>query len=580
MLKFATCVLLFSALAPAADLGGTWQYEQAGRGGRGPSTVNTFVFKVSGTKFTGLYATPQQVLDIVNGSIDGTAITFQTSDDHGSIPPRLANYTGTLEGDQLTITLVPGGGAGRGAGRGPQASVTSEAVRTASPEQAALDEAIAAAAQAGRGGRGANGGGRGGPAPMILKKVSSENTYKAANPHAPFPPFKPIPPNGLAKTPPMGWNSWNKFAGRVDDKSVRGMADAIAASGMRDAGYVYVNIDDTWEKGRMVNGEWVPGRDKDGNILTNEKFPDMKALADYVHSKGLKLGIYSGPGPRTCAGFEASYGHEEQDAKTWAKWGIDYLKYDWCSGNEVYQGSEHPSAYQKMALALRATGRDIIFSLCQYGWLNVGEWGADAGGNLWRTTGDISDNWLSMSRIGFDQQVGREKFAGPGHWNDPDMLEIGNGGMTRVEYQTHMGLWSMLAAPLIAGNDIRVMPDYIAEILMNKEVIAIDQDPAGVQGTRVSQIGPAGYTLEVWKKPLAKGVAVALFNRSLDTARITVKWSDVGITSENPKVRDLWEHQDIALNTNAPVGRNQEQSTTSGFTANVPSHGVVMLRVE
>jgi alpha-galactosidase len=570
MFKLASCVLLLSALASAASLTGTWQFEQAGRGGRngqpGPPIVNTFVFKVDGARFTGSWITPQQVLDIVNGSINGGEITFQTSDDHSTTAPRIANYTGTLEGDQLTLTLVMGQQAARGGGRGPQTSSTAQATRVTSPEQAALDEAIAAAAQAGRGGRG--GGGRGGaPAPMILKKISSDTVFKAANPHAPFPPFKPVPPNGLAKTPPMGWNSWNKFAGRVDDKSVRGMADAIASSGMRDAGYIYVNIDDTWEQGRVVEGAWVPGRDKDGNILTNEKFPDMKALADYVHSKGLKLGIYSGPGPRTCAGYEASYGHEEQDAKTWAQWGIDYLKYDWCSGNQVYQGAEHASAYQKMALALRSTGRDIIFSLCQYGWLDVGEWGAAAGGNLWRTTGDISDNWNSMSRIGFDQQVGREKFAGPGHWNDPDMLEIGNGGMTKTEYQTHMSLWSILAAPLLAGHDVRTMPDYIADILLNKEVIAIDQDPAGIQGTRVSQIGPEGYTLEVWKKPLAKGVAVGLFNRSLDTARITVKWSDVGITGENPKVRDLWNHRDIA-------------NAATEYSVNVPSHGVVMLRVE
>jgi alpha-galactosidase len=570
MFKLASCVLLLSALASAASLTGTWQFEQAGRGGRGgqPAApiVNTFVFKVDGARFTGSWITPQQVLDIVNGSINGGEITFQTSDDHSTTAPRIANYTGTLEGDQLTLTLVMGQQAARGGGRGPQTSSTAQATRVTSPEQAALDEAIAAAAQAGRGGRG--GGGRGGaPAPMILKKISSDTVFKAANPHAPFPPFKPVPPNGLAKTPPMGWNSWNKFAGRVDDKSVRGMADAIASSGMRDAGYIYVNIDDTWEQGRVVEGAWVPGRDKDGNILTNEKFPDMKALADYVHSKGLKLGIYSGPGPRTCAGYEASYGHEAQDAKTWAQWGIDYLKYDWCSGNQVYQGAEHASAYQKMALALRSTGRDVIFSLCQYGWLDVGEWGAAAGGNLWRTTGDISDNWNSMSRIGFDQQVGREKFAGPGHWNDPDMLEIGNGGMTKTEYQTHMSLWSILAAPLLAGHDVRTMPDYIADILLNKEVIAIDQDPAGIQGTRVSQIGPEGYTLEVWKKPLAKGVAVGLFNRSLDTARITVKWSDVGITGENPKVRDLWNHRDIA-------------NAATEYSVNVPSHGVVMLRVE
>ena len=408
---------------------------------------------------------------------------------------------------------------------------------------------------------------------MILAKLNGDTVYHPANPHKPFPPFKAIEPNGLAKTPPMGWNSWNKFHRFVSDQNVREMADAIVSSGMRDAGYIYVNIDDTWEAGTDKNGDRMqPGtykaRDEKGNILTSEKFPNMKALADYVHSKGLKLGIYSGPGTATCQGWEASYNHEEQDAKTFADWGIDYLKYDWCNGNTVYQGAEHPSAYLRMGQALRATGRPIVFSLCQYGWLNVGEWGSSVGGNLWRSTGDISDNWASMSRIGFDQQVGREKYAGPGHWNDPDMLEIGNGGMTSTEYRTHMSLWSMLAAPLIAGNDIRTMPDYIHDILTNKEVIAVDQDPAGIQGTRVNKIGPAGYTLEVWKKPLANGaVAVGLFNRSLDTARITVKWSDVGISKENPKVRDLWAHRDL-------------QNTGTEYAVNVPSHGVVMLRVE
>jgi alpha-galactosidase len=360
----------------------------------------------------------------------------------------------------------------------------------------------------------------------------------------------------------MGWNSWNKFAGRVDDKSVRGMADAIASSGMRDAGYIYVNIDDTWEQGRVVEGAWVPGRDKDGNILTNEKFPDMKALADYVHSKGLKLGIYSGPGPRTCAGYEASYGHEAQDAKTWAQWGIDYLKYDWCSGNQVYQGAEHASAYQKMALALRSTGRDVIFSLCQYGWLDVGEWGAAAGGNLWRTTGDISDNWNSMSRIGFDQQVGREKFAGPGHWNDPDMLEIGNNGMTDTEYRTHMSLWSLLAAPLLAGNDLRSVPPNILEILTNKEVIAIDQDPLGKESKRIAKNGD----LEVWARPLAGGSwAVGLFNRGAASANITFHAADIGLTRITG-IRNLWTHAD-------------EKAATE-YSANVLSHGVAMFKIQ
>ncbi|HUI54574.1 MAG TPA: glycoside hydrolase family 27 protein [Bryobacteraceae bacterium] len=568
MRRIALSLLTLAGLAGAADLAGTWQFEQAGRSGQ--TLVTTFVFKVDGSKFTGTYATTNQAYDVVNGVVDGTKVTFQTTDDY-AIPPRITDYQGTLEGDQLTLSRAvnPQGAPGGG----PPPSMTSQATRATSPEQAALDEAIAAA-RAGRGGR----GGRGGPTPaMVCKKVSSDTVFHPTGLmtrlHQPFPPFKPIEPNGFAKTPPMGWNSWNKFHRFVDDKSVREIADAMVSSGMRDAGYIYVNIDDTWEAGRDKDGNALPPdrfppRDKNGNILTNEKFPDMKALADYVHSKGLKLGIYSGPGPRTCAGYEASYGHEAQDAKTWAAWGIDYLKYDWCSASSVYKGAEMPSAYQEMALALRATGRPIIFSLCQYGWLNVGEWGAAAGGNLWRTTGDISDNWDSMSRIGFDNQIGREKYAGPGHWNDPDMLEIGNGGMTTTEYRTHMSLWCILAAPLLAGHDVRTMPDYIANILLNKEVIAIDQDPAGIQGTRASQIGPQGYTLEVWKKPLANGgVAVGLFNRSLDTARMTVKWSDAGIAKENPKVRDLWAHRDIP-------------NAATEYSVNVPSHGVVMLRVE
>src|SRR5262245_32036168 len=230
--------------------------------------------------------------------------------------------------------------------------------------------------------------------------------------------------NGLAKAPPMGWNSWNKFAGRIDDAAVRGIADAMASNGMREAGYLYVNIDDTWEA----------GRDAQGNILTNKKFPDMKALADYVHRKGLKLGIYSSPGPNTCAGYEGSYGHEEQDARTFAKWGIDYLKYDWCGARILYTDEEMPAVYQKMGEALRNSGRAIVYSLCQYGRLDVWKWGPEVGGNLWRTTGDIRDTWESMTRIGFGQND-LAQYASPGHWNDPDMLEIGNGGMSEDEYK-------------------------------------------------------------------------------------------------------------------------------------------------
>src|SRR5436305_10946221 len=341
------------------------------------------------------------------------------------------------------------------------------------------------------------------------------------------PPLHKVPYNSLAKTPPMGWNSWNKFAGRVDDATVRKIADAMASNGMKEAGYVYINIDDTWE------GE---KRDANGNITTNKKFPDMKALADYVHSKGLKLGIYSSPGPNTCAGYEGSYGHEEQDAKTFAAWGIDYLKYDWCGARNIYTEQEMQPIYQKMGDALQASGRPIVYSLCQYGRLDVWKWGPEVGGNTSRTTGDIRDTWESMSKIGFAQDA-LAPYAAPGHWNDPDMLEIGNGGMNDDEYRTQMSLWSILAAPLLAGNDLRGMSPVILEILTNGEVTEVNQDKAGKQGRRIAKSGDQ----EVWAKALLDGgQAIGLFNRGGAPAKITVKWTDLGMKSAPASARDLW----------------------------------------
>ncbi|MEA2446354.1 MAG: alpha-galactosidase [Thermoleophilales bacterium] len=361
----------------------------------------------------------------------------------------------------------------------------------------------------------------------------------------------PVPYNGLAKTPPMGWNSWNKFAGRVDDATVRGIADAMASNGMKAAGYVYVNIDDTWE------GE----RDAQGNIQTNKKFPDMKALADYVHSKGLKLGIYSSPGPNTCAGYEGSYGHEEQDARTYASWGIDYLKYDWCGARNLYSDEEMPAVYQKMGDALRSVKRPIVYSLCQYGRLDVWKWGAEVGGNLWRTTGDIRDTWDSMTRIGFGQNE-LAQWAKPGHWNDPDMLEIGNGGMSETEYKTHMSLWAILAAPLLAGNDLRSMTPPTLAILTNSDVIAVNQDKAGKQGSQVWKSGDQ----EIWIRSLAGDEkAVAIFNRAAEPAKVSRPWSDLGVGAKS-KVRDLWEHKPLVVEG-------------TEYSATVPGHGVVMMRV-
>jgi alpha-galactosidase len=365
----------------------------------------------------------------------------------------------------------------------------------------------------------------------------------------------------LTLTPPMGWNSWNHFDTKVTDADVRGAADAIVSSGMKDAGYIYVNID----------GGWQGTRDSNGTIRPNDKFPDMKALADYVHSKGLKLGIYSSPGPKDCAKFEGSYGHEEQDAATFAAWGIDYLKYDLCSFSDVMREQSHGddqagmkimrAAYEKMHQALLKTGRPIVYSLCQYGWDDVWKWGPSVGGNTWRTTIDINDSWAQMTVLGF-QQAGLAKFASPGHWNDPDMLEIGNGHMTTAEYCVHMTLWALLAAPLLAGNDLSHMtPDTLA-LLTNHEVIAIDQDPLGLQGDRVSAVGP----VEVWSRRLVNGdIAVGLFNRGESETTMHFRPSDVGASGE-VYLRDLWQHKDLGV---------LEQT----YSTIVPRHGVVALRL-
>jgi alpha-galactosidase len=374
----------------------------------------------------------------------------------------------------------------------------------------------------------------------------------------PLPARHIVPDNGIGRTPAMGWNSWNKFAGRVTDADVRAMADAMASNGMREAGYVYVNIDDTWEGDK---------RDSLGNITTNTKFPDMKALADYVHSKGLKLGIYSSPGPTTCAGYIGSYGHEEQDAKTFAEWGIDYLKYDWCGARTLYRDAEMPAVYQIMGDALLKTGRPILYSLCQYGREDVWKWGADVGGNSWRTTGDIRDTWESMSNIGFRQDV-LAPYAKPGHFNDPDMLEIGNGGMTDDEYRTHMSLWAMLAAPLLAGNDLRTMSMEVLQILTNRDVIKVDQDPLGQQGTRAwASPDSVSVRQEIWTRPLENGAhAVAAFNRGPDSTRVVIDFAALNIDTRSAPVRDLWAKRRVRVRDNH-------------YTATIPPHGVVLLRV-
>jgi alpha-galactosidase len=365
------------------------------------------------------------------------------------------------------------------------------------------------------------------------------------------PSLHEVPNNGLAKTPPMGWNSWNLFADKVDDQIVRTITDAMISTGMRDAGYIYVNIDDTWQGLRDANGV----------LRTNPKFPNMKALADYVHSKGLKIGIYSGPGPRTCGGYPGSYGYEEQDAKAFAAWGIDYVKYDWCSAANIYSNDSLQRVYQKMGAALQAAGRPIVYSLCEYGMGKVETWGPRVGGNLWRTTEDIRDEWDSMI-FNIESQAPTAPYAGPGHWNDPDMLEVGNGHMTADEYRTHMSLWALTAAPLLAGNDIRAMSDVTKSILLNKEVIAIDQDPLGKQASPVKS-----GELETWVKPLADGsVAVGVVNLGGAAATATVNACDLLSGKKVKTVRDVWAHKNVKL-------------TSDTYSSEVPSHGILMLRV-
>ena len=367
----------------------------------------------------------------------------------------------------------------------------------------------------------------------------------------------------LALTPPMGWNSWNCWAGAVSDAKVRAATDAMVDSGLAAHGFQYVNIDDCWEGGRDANGE----------IQTNKKFPDMKALADYVHSKGLKLGIYSSPGPKTCAGYEASWKHEAQDAATYARWGVDYLKYDWCSYGDIARNPDRAALmkpYQVMRKGLDECSRDIVFSLCQYGMGDVWEWGALVGGNCWRTTGDITDNWGSMSGIGFGQD-GHEKYAGPGHWNDPDMLVVGKVGwgpslhpthLKPNEQITHISLWCLLSSPLLIGCDMSSMDPFTVAVLTNDEVLAINQDPLGKPAGRILKRGQT----EVWARSLFDGTTAAgLFNRGSQAAQVKVSWSDLKREGPQP-VRDLWQHKDLG-----------EQA--DGYEASVPPHGVVVIKV-
>ena len=356
--------------------------------------------------------------------------------------------------------------------------------------------------------------------------------------------------NGLALTPPMGWNTWNKFGIHINEALIKDTAKAMVDTGMRAVGYQYIIIDDGWQV----------GRDKKGVLRADPKsFPHgMKALGDYIHSQGLKFGIYTDAGTRTCQGRPGSYHYEQLDVKTFASWGVDYVKVDWC----LTQGLNPIVQYGKFSTAIRDTGRPMVLSICSKAITSPWEWGPRIG-NLWRTTNDIQDNWHSfLSNL--DHNALYAKYASPGGWNDPDMLEVGNRGMTETEYRSQFSLWAIMAAPLIAGNDLRTMDAITKGILTHPEIIMVDQDPAGIQGKVVSQDGTG---LQVWSKPLADGTfAVALFNRSENTASIHASWQSVGVTTPLGEVRDLWQRKDLGV-------------FHTGFSAEVPPHDTVVIKV-
>ncbi|MHC4253243.1 MAG: glycoside hydrolase family 27 protein [Planctomycetota bacterium] len=349
----------------------------------------------------------------------------------------------------------------------------------------------------------------------------------------------------LAPTPPMGWNAWNTFGVNIDEKLIHGIADAFVDTGLKAAGYEYVVLDDGW---------MAPERGEDGRFVPDpKKFPSgMKALGDYIHSKGLKFGIYSCAGTHTCQKLPASYGNEELDARTFASWGVDFLKYDFCYKPP---GVDGPALYRRMGQALRSTGRPIIFSLCNWGGEEVWKWGASAGGHMWRTTGDINDSWESVAKCGFSQG-GLDAYAGPDRWNDPDMLVVGmygqgncagETGCNDIEYRTHMSLWCLLASPLMIGCDVRNMTPEAKAILMAPEVLAVDQDPLGRQARSLT---PETHNVQIWTKPLEDGsIAVGLFNRATKGARlVSVAWETVGLgVGDEAVVRDLWAREDLGV---------------------------------
>ena len=421
---------------------------------------------------------------------------------------------------------------------------------------------------------------------FITGKISKRGEYKvtlfASNKKGKFTSeLKIVCGDKIALTPTMGWNSWYVHEFRVADSIMRKAADAMVSSGMADYGYNYVDIDDCWNiiSGDASKERSGKPRDNDGKILPNKYFPDMKAMTDYIHSKGLKAGIYISPGPRTCGGFEGSYKHEELDAKTFSDWGFDLLKYDWCSYSEIAPKEltieDYKKPYKLMGDILKKQDRDIVFNLCQYGMGDVWKWGEEVGGNSWRTTGDLGGSFEDIPKaiysFGFGEN-GIEKYAGPGAWNDPDYLLLGyisnwHGGTSPTplspnEQYTHVSLWSLLSAPLIFSGDITRLDPFTFNLLTNDEIVALDQDPLGKQGYRVKKAGD----FEIWKKELEDGsIAVGLFNLNSYPSKIILNLNDLNLTGSYT-IRDLWRKKDLGV-------------FNKSFETVVYGHGVVMLKI-
>jgi alpha-galactosidase len=507
----ASAVLLASraafAATPSLGLSGTWEFT-IGRLADGRDLNGYFVLEAQGGRLSGHAVHYGMRFDIRKATLDGERFSFDDA---------LASVAGQIENDRLVFTANYGDDA---------------------PYSQILDSSIMHVPSAPRGVRDR----------FIARRVPAGTG--AAPPPIALPAVRDLPHNRLAQTPPMVWGAWYSLTIAITDPLIREMADALVSSGLRDAGFNVLNM----EVG------WTGTRDASGRLRSNHKFPDMKSLAQYVHSRGLKLGICTSPGPVDCTGYLGSHGHEERDARTFAEWGIDYIKHDMCSANATYRPADERSLYQKMGAALQASGRPIVYSLCQYGSADVWTWGARAGGNLWRVSSDIFDTWESVREIGFDTPD-LSAYAGPGRWNDYDYLMLGLGTLTEDEYRTQMTHWCMLASPLITSVDPRKLTQFEKSVLLNRELIAVDQDVKGKPGSCVARSG----STQIWKRTLSDGYAVALYNLGELPATLQLDANALGLSAIT-HARDLWTHRDVAL-------------ANGRLNVRVPRHGAAIYRL-